>query len=183
MRLWFGAVAILSLLAGCASAPLSTPIARSRSKQLVPPWTTHTTVQPTAPARRVLETAERMVDEGVVVRGSCYRFVDTVFDEAGYDSWRRRTNVFRGRRQGPYADLDTIQPGDWLWIVNHPETTPVGTHSVLFVGWEDRAHGYARVYSYVGGGQDRSADFTTYDVTRTYRIQRAIEPEPAQSRR
>lgn len=186
--LW--ALALLITLGGCGASPESRrPLAASssapRTKQLLPPWTSAASVQPepSGPGRRVLETARRMYDEGTVVRGSCYRYVDTVFGEAGYDGWRRRTNVFRGRTSGPYANLDLVQPGDWLWIVNHPELSPVGTHSVIFVAWEDRANGYASVYSYVGGGQERSADLVTYDVSRTYAIQRAVEPEPAQVRR
>src|SRR5688500_11593264 len=62
------------------------------------------------PGQRVLATAERMLDEGVVVRGGCYGYVDRVFDEAGYGGWRSRTNVFRGSLNGPYANLDLIQP-------------------------------------------------------------------------
>jgi hypothetical protein len=156
----------------------------AQTKQWIPPPWTQTSAPPEAPgapepseaARRVLETAQRMGDAGTVVRGSCYRYIDRVFDDAGHDGWRERTQVFRGSRNGPYADLDLIQPGDWLYIVNHPESRPVGTHSVLFVAWEDRANGYARVWSYVGGSQDRPADLVGYDVTRTYGIQRAIMP-------
>jgi hypothetical protein len=150
------------------------------SFELPAPWTNAAATS--GPATRVLSTAQQMYDEGVVVRGSCYRYVDTVFDRAGFHGWRNRSNVFRSAPNGPYASLDMIQPGDWLWIVNHPESTPVGTHSVLFVGWEDRANGIARVYSYVGGGQERSADLVTYDVTRTYNIQRAIQDDRPQAR-
>lgn len=172
------------LLFGCSGSPVRTarePVVLGHTKQWIPPAWTETPQpsgpEPSAAARRVLETAQRMSDEGTVVRGSCYRYVDRVYDDAGYDGWRERTQVFRGPRNGPYADLDTIQPGDWLYIVNHPELRPVGTHSVLFVEWADRANGIAHVYSYVGGSRDRPADYVTYDVTRTYGIQRAIEPE------
>ena len=158
--------------------------ATSRAKQLVPPWSSATSLAPVASsappvspaAQRVLETAHRMVDEGTVIRGSCYRYIDTVFTRAGHDGWRRQETVFRAPTRGPYADLDLLQPGDWLFIVNHPESRPVGTHSVIFVRWIDRADGYAETISYVGGGRDRPGDRVGYDVTRTYRIQRAVDP-------
>lgn len=191
-----GLVVIVYALSGCASLPSApaaeTPTPRSRPKQqLPPPWSSHAAPAPPSPAEpeateaglRVVQTAERMIEEGRVVRGSCYRYIDAVFDTAGYRGWRRRTTVFRGPRNGPYANLDLIQPGDWLWIVNYPDQTPVGTHSVLFLGWEDRAAGYARVVSYVGRSENRPADVTTYDVTRTYSIQRPVDPDPSTTRR
>ncbi len=190
----FQAVILALALGACGAAPgarVASAHDASRSKQVLPPpWTSgmatqasvpaptpDPTPEPTAAGRRVVQTAERMVDEGTVVRGSCYRYIDSVFDTAGYRGWGERTTVFRGHREGPYANLDDIQPGDWLWIVNHPELTPVGTHSVLFLGWEDRESGYARVVSYVGGAADRPGDVVGYDVSRTYRIMRAVEPD------
>lgn len=128
------------------------------------------------PARRVLETAEEMYEESTVVRGSCYDYVSAVYDRAGFGGRRAREAVFHGPRRGPYADLDLISPGDWLYIVAYPDARPVGTHSVLFVRWEDRSAGQALVLSYVGGRADRSADLLSRDVSRTYTILRAREP-------
>lgn len=163
------------------------PRAAPHTKQALPPPWSNVAVEPAPPpasvaGSRVLETAERMVDDGTVVRGSCHRYIETVYDSAGYRGWRRRSVIFRGNRNGPYADLDLIQPGDWLYIVNHPELTPVGTHSVIFMGWEDRARGYARVVSYVGGMQDRPGDIVGYDVSLTYRITRPVDEEPRTAR-
>lgn len=129
------------------------------------------------PGRHVILTARGMMARNETVRGSCYRYLSEVFARAGHEGWRTRTIVHSSRREGPYANLDLIRPGDWLYIVNHPETTPMGTHSVLFVGWEDRASGYARVIEHSGwyagpsAGQERG-----YDVSRTYRIVRPILP-------
>ena len=125
------------------------------------------------PARQILETAEQMLDDYVVVRGSCYDYIATIFDRAGFEDRRAREVIFQGPRGGPYADLDLVSPGDWLYIVAYPEARPVGTHSVLFVRWDDREVGQALVVSYVGGRADRSADLITRDVSRIYAIQRA----------
>ncbi len=127
------------------------------------------------PARLVLETANEMYEEETVVRGSCHDYVSAVFDRAGFGGRRAREAVFQGPRGGPYADLDLIGPGDWLYIVVDPDARPVRTHSVLFVRWEDRSAGRALVFSYVGGRADRPANLFTRDVSRTYTILRARE--------
>ncbi len=122
------------------------------------------------PGRHVILTARAMLNESF--RGSCYAFLSEVFSRAGHNGWRNRTIVHRSGTAGPYANLDQIRPGDWLYIVNHPESTPVGTHSVLFVGWEDRSSGYARVIEHPGWGAATTGRERSYDVSRTYRIVR-----------
>lgn len=129
------------------------------------------------PGEHVLAVAEEMVRSGRVVRGSCYDFVSAVFEDAGYPS-ERREHVFRGRTGGPYADLSVVSPGDWLAIVNHPDRDPVGTHSVIFVRWLDRARAEGLVVSYVGGDADRPGDIVPYDLSRTYRVSRAVAEAP-----
>lgn len=115
-------------------------------------------------------TARRMIASGELIRGSCYRYLSEVYGRAGHRSWRKRRIVYREGRDGPYADLGLIRPGDWLYIVNHPNSTPVGTHSVMFVRWEDRARGWARVISHPGWGAPSAGRERTYDVSRTYRV-------------
>lgn len=127
------------------------------------------------PGRHVILTARAMRNEPF--RGSCYAYLSEVFSRAGHAGWRNRTIVHRSGTAGPYADLHQIRPGDWLYIVNHPESTPVGTHSVLFVGWEDRASGYARVIEHPGWGAATTGRERGYDVSRTYRIVRPILPQ------
>ncbi len=123
------------------------------------------------PGRHVLLTARGMMARGETVRGSCYAYLSEVFDRAGHDGWRTRSLIHDAGPSGPYADLDLIRPGDWLYIVNNPDSTPVGTHSVLFVGWEDRASGYARTISHPGWAAGASTGREShYDITRTYRI-------------
>jgi hypothetical protein len=123
------------------------------------------------PGRHVILTARGMMARGETVRGSCYAYLSEVFDRAGHEGWRTRTVVYQAGPNGPYADLDLIRLGDWLYIVNNPDSTPVGTHSVLFVGWEDRASGYARTISHAGWAAGASPGREShYDISRTYRI-------------
>ena len=122
------------------------------------------------PGQHTILVARRMIASGELIQGSCYRYLSEVFERAGHGGWRRRTIVYRAGRDGPYADLDRIRPGDWLYIVTDPDRTPVGTHSVLFVRWRDRARGYAETISHAGWGPPRAGRVGGHDVTRTYRI-------------
>lgn len=150
---------------------VSRPATRARARPAVEPIPRLSA----DPGRHVILTARGMMSRNETVRGSCYAYLSEVFARAGHEGWRTRTIVHRSGREGPYANLDLIRPGDWLYIVNHPEATPVGTHSVLFVGWEDRASGYARVIEHSGWGAGPSAGQERgYDVSRTYRIVRPI---------
>ena len=126
------------------------------------------------PGRHVIATARAMNAAGEAMNGSCYRYLSEVFSRAGHSGWRARRVVYREGRGGPYADLDLMRAGDWLYIVNHPERTPVGTHSVLFVGWENRARGIARVIEHPGWGAAATGRERWYDVSRTYRIIRPV---------
>lgn len=120
-------------------------------------------------------TARRMMSSGELIQGSCYRFLSEVYDRAGHRSWRKRRVVFREGRDGPYANLDLIRPGDWLYIVNDPGRTPVGTHSVMFVRWTDKARGYGSVISHPGWGAPTTGRESTYDLSMTYRIIRPTD--------
>lgn len=122
------------------------------------------------PGQHTVLTARRMIASNELIRGSCYAYLSAVYERAGHRSWRKRTVVYRAEREGPYADLSLIRPGDWLYIVNDPGRTPVGTHSVMFTGWEDQARGYARTISHAGWGPPRAGRERGYDVSQTYRI-------------
>tara|TARA_B100001750_G_scaffold195102_1_gene166747 strand:- start:241 stop:1041 length:801 start_codon:yes stop_codon:yes gene_type:complete len=142
--------------------------ARRRARPRVPPGPR---LHPD-PGMHSILVAKRMITSGERIQGSCYAYLSEVYARAGHSSWRKRTIVHRGERNGPYADLDLIRPGDWLYIVNDPYRTPVGTHSVMFLGWQDRARGVARTISHAGWGAPRVGRESTYDISRTYRIVR-----------
>ncbi len=44
--------------------------------------------------------------------------------------------------------LDQIQPGDWLDVA----WTDKSSHAVIFIGWENKEKGYARIFDWIGGG-------------------------------
>ena len=121
-------------------------------------------------ARAVLASARKMINDGVLVIGSCWGYINEVFNRAGFKHWRTRKTVFSGRKKGPYANPDLVKAGDWLYIVRYPKI--LGTHSVLFVFWVDKKRREAAVVTYVGTRREESAWYRTYDVSRIYRIKR-----------
>lgn len=128
------------------------------------------------PGMHSILTARRMMSSDERIQGSCYAYLTEVYARAGHSSWRKRRIVYRRGRTGPYANLDLIRPGDWLYIVTDPSSSPVRTHSVMFVRWEDRARGYARVISHPGwfAGPHTGRE-SNYDVSQTYRIIRPTD--------
>lgn len=152
--------------AALPTPPTKRPRARRPARVPVPPVPR---LHPD-PGQHTILVARRMIASGEAIQGSCYRYLSEVFARAGHSGWRKRTIVYRAGRDGPYADLDQIRPGDWLYLVTDPDRTPVGTHSVLFVRWLDRSEGYAETISHAGWGPPRAGRVGTYDVTRTYRI-------------
>lgn len=154
------------------SPTVPAPRARSRRSRRPPPVSVPRLHAD--PGRHVVATARAMIAGREAINGSCHRYLTEVFERAGHGGWRTRRVVYQEGRNGPYADLDLIRPGDWLYIVNHPHRDPVGTHSVLFVGWQDRAAGYAHVIEHPGWGAATTGRERTYDVSRTYRITRPV---------
>ncbi len=131
-------------------------------------------------AQRVLEVMRTMLDEGVVVRGSCNRWVEEIFRRAG---GRSRT-VYSAGRRAPFTDTALLRPGDWVQFINHSYGGV--THSAVFVGWTDASARIAMTASHPG--QDRAVPgrFRDYDLSNVYRVVRlddALTAPPARARR
>jgi len=123
----------------------------------------------TPSARNVLSTAHRMVRRGTIVRGSCWHYLDTAFTRAGFPAGRR-TKVFHTSRKGPYAPARMLQPGDWLYYINHSYGGV--EHSGLFIGWVDRARRQGLILSYPGEHRRKPGRYRVYDLRHVYHITR-----------
>ncbi len=121
--------------------------------------------------RRVLETTHAMIDDSTVVRGSCFDWVDAVYQRAG----GRQHDVFHGPHTGPFAETPALQPGDWVFFINH--NWGDDTHSAIFVGWMDEGSSVAMMVSYAGGHRDEPGRFGEYELSSVFRIVR-MEDEP-----
>ncbi|MFO0627708.1 MAG: hypothetical protein U0325_19020 [Polyangiales bacterium] len=123
-------------------------------------------------ARRVLAAMQTMLDEGVVVRGSCNRWVEEVFRRAG---GRART-VYSAGRRAPFTDTALLRPGDWVQFINHAYEGV--THSAVFVGWTDPSARVGMTASYPGQNRDAPGRFRDYDLSNVYRVVR-LDDAPA----
>ncbi|MBK5969675.1 hypothetical protein Thiosp_04375 [Thiorhodovibrio litoralis] len=128
--------------------------------------------------REILATGRRMtLIKKEIIPGSCWDYIDTVYDRAGYPRSQRKT-VFKGsKNRGPYADIGLVQPGDWLYYINHQYGGV--EHSAIFVGWEDPAHKKALMLSYGGENRRKPARYRDYDLSNIYQI---IRPAGQQER-
>jgi hypothetical protein len=125
----------------------------------------------TTEGRRVLFRARRMVERGEIVRGSCWNWLDTVYRRCGYGNAERKV-LFASGKQGPYAAMRLLRPGDWVYHVNHSYGDI--EHSGIFVEWLDRKRCIALMLSYGGEGRRRPGRYRPYDITHTYRIIRPL---------
>jgi len=121
-----------------------------------------------APAgRRVLRAARLMVERREIIRGSCWNWLNTAYKRAGYDAKNRRV-IFRSKKSGPYADLNPLRPGDWIFHVNHSYGDI--EHSGMFIAWIDRRRHRALMLSYGGENRRQPGRYRPYDITHTYQI-------------
>lgn len=104
----------------------------------------------------------------LILPGGCWDYANAVYNRAGYPSGKRVT-VFKGSKaNGPYADADMIQPGDWLYYINHSYRGI--EHSAIFVKWEDKSRRMATMLSYGGENRKEPARYRTYDLSNVYQI-------------
>lgn len=120
--------------------------------------------------RRVLEASRAMVANQEIVVGGCWDYINTVYDRAGYPSNLRLT-VFKSKLHGPYVKSDRVEPGDWLYFVNHSYSNT--EHSAIFVAWIDEEKKTALMVSYAGENQKKPAAYKNYVLTNIYNIIRA----------
>ena len=105
----------------------------------------------------------------VVVKGSCWGFVDAVYKKAGVV----KETVFSSKQGGPYANIDLIRPGDWIYHVNYSYNN-VG-HSAIFVCWKNKKLKQAITMSYVGMNRNVPGRLDLADLKGVYSIFRSKE--------
>ncbi len=128
----------------------------------------------TPSAKKVLLTGHRMaIVDKQVVRGSCWDYADAIYNKAGFFNTRKnRITVFKSKKhRGPYASAAMIQPGDWLYYINHAYRDI--EHSAIFIRWVNKKKMQAKMLSYVGGNRREPAGYSTYDLSNVYQIIRA----------
>jgi hypothetical protein len=127
-------------------------------------------VAATPQAKKILRTARTMVERKVIIRGSCWNYLNTAFSKAGFSAAKRQI-VYRKGKGGPYANIGQIQPGDWLYYINHSYGGI--EHSGMFIGWINRARKQGLILSYGGERRNKPGRYRPYDLRSVYQIIRA----------
>jgi len=121
-----------------------------------------------AAAKKVLETGFEMAFVyRTMIKGSCWDFVNEVFRRSGITEKEKKT-IFRSAKNGPYATPDMVQPGDWIYHINHQYNNI--EHSAIFVCWKDFAKKIAVTLSYAGRNRSAAAKYAEYDLKSIYSI-------------
>ncbi len=116
---------------------------------------------------RVLEIGRQMaLITKTVILGSCWDFVNEVFNRAGVAASKRV--IFKTKKAGPYADSRLVQPGDWVYHVNHNSNNI--DHSAIFICWKDYATRQAVTLSYAGRNRNVPGRYGVYDLRSIFAI-------------
>lgn len=117
--------------------------------------------------RKILETSRLMIANQEIILGSCWDYINAVYNRTGYPS-NQRVTAFKSKLQGPYVVVNLIQGGDWLYFINHSYGGV--EHSGIFVAWTNLAKNEALIMSYPGGNQSKPARYKKYDLSSVYNI-------------
>lgn len=121
-------------------------------------------------AREVISMARTMaLNERTIIQGGCWDYLNAVFKRAGVT----RDTIHKGTyAQGPYANSQEIEAGDWLYYINHGYNGV--EHSGLFVGWVDESAKQALILSYAGESRREPARYKVYDLSNVYQVMRPV---------
>ena len=123
----------------------------------------------TPSGRAIIKKAREMITDQEIVIGSCWDYINAIYDRANVPNAKRKI-IFAGEKAGPFADINLIEAGDWLYFINHSYGDV--EHSAIFIMWTDLEHKQALMISYPGGNQSVPARFNTYDLSSVYHIMR-----------
>ena len=125
-------------------------------------------------ARKILELGRRMVlEDSTILPGTCWTYVNAIFKRAGFT--KNRQIIHRGKKAGPYVDIDSIKPGDWLYYINHSYRGI--DHSGIFVYWVNKAKKIGVTLSYTGRYKRKPGKYKEYDLKNVFFITRAGKKE------
>lgn len=116
---------------------------------------------------QVLEIGKQMaLITKTIILGSCWDFVNEVFNRAGVSAFKQ--TIFKSKKAGPYADARLVQPGDWIYHVNHNSNGV--DHSAIFVCWKDYTKREAVTLSYAGRNRNVPGRYGVYNLRSIFAI-------------
>ncbi|MBN1252491.1 MAG: hypothetical protein JXR51_12695 [Bacteroidales bacterium] len=124
--------------------------------------------------KEILEEGRKMaLIDKVILPGSCWNWINTAYNNAGYtNSNGKRKTIFKSKKNGPYVKTELIEPGDWLYYINHSYNDI--EHSGIFVYWVDYKKKIGMILSYGGESRKQPGRYLPYDLTHVYNIIRAV---------
>lgn len=105
-----------------------------------------------------------------VIKGSCWDFVNEVYKRAGASETME--TIFKSRQSGPFAAAQLVQPGDWIYHINHQYNNI--EHSAIFICWKDFKKRIAITLSYSGMNRNVPAKYGEYELNSIYNIFRPV---------
>jgi hypothetical protein len=128
------------------------------------------------PGENILVIGDKIQTSGARRKGSCWDFVSTVYDCAGYSTKRVFPSNENFNKNGPYLkDGSVLQPGDWIMHINEEYRRRERIeHSAIFVRWIDKEKKEAWMLDYVGNNQCVQAGYKQHTLTKIYGILRTI---------
>lgn len=108
-----------------------------------------------------------------IIRGGCWDYIDTIYSRSGYTRGKRKYIYKTNKNSPPYAPLNLIKPGDWLYYINHSYGKV--EHSGIFVRWHNKSKAQAVILSYGGERRNEPGRYLIYNIKNTYTILRAKE--------
>jgi hypothetical protein len=102
-----------------------------------------------------------------IVRGSCWGFVNAVYNKSGVT----KETIFSSKKGGPFAKINDLKPGDWIYHVNY--SYGMVEHSAIFVCWKDKSQKQAITLSYAGQNKSVPGRLSQTDLKGVYSIFRA----------
>lgn len=119
--------------------------------------------------RKVLEMGRKMaMIDKTILPGTCWTWADALYKKAGYI--KDRQTIHRGKKKGPYADTELIQPGDWLYFINHSYRD--SDHSAIFLYWIDKENNIGMTLSYEGQYKRKPGRYKEYNLKDVFYITR-----------
>ncbi|MDF1548905.1 MAG: hypothetical protein P1P88_13860, partial [Bacteroidales bacterium] len=120
--------------------------------------------------KTILETGRKMaLEDKLIIKGSCWNWINECFIKSGYGT--NKHIAFKSKKSGPYVDQSIINPGDWLYYINHSYYDV--EHSGIFVYWVDYKKKIGMILSYGGESRNAPGRYLPYDLTHVYYITRA----------
>lgn len=164
---------LIMTLASCSSVRTKFPSDQASSKKIknLTEILDRAEENATPKGKAILTTSRSMIEVREVVVGSCWDYINTVYNRSDYPEKRRKI-ILKSKKKGPFAEADQIQPGDWLYYINHSYSRV--EHSGVFIEWMNREKKSALVMSYQGGKNKSPATYKVYDLKNVYHIIRPL---------